>query len=139
MTATHTPTPWEPAEMNYNRSTTMKTLALAILVTLCAVAHADELVINQDGVETLYEGTIQHLETDGLAGEVRFITTGRPSVGSFSSQPPETSAPWHVIIAPRVAKQTGPGSYGSEWFGDCYGVTAYTSDHGARVVLTCSP
>ena len=112
------------------------TFLAAVLVAACASAHADELVINQDGVETLYEGTIQHLETDGLAGEIRIVTTGAPSVGSNFLQPP-TVGPWHVIIAPRVAKQAG--FYGREWFGDCYGTTAYTAEHGARVTLTCAP
>lgn len=105
-----------------------KILLAAILAGGLGTAKADDLTVTMNGLQTYYEGTLFHLETNGMAGEVILDSTAAPSISEDDDQGPAETGIWHVIVRP----QKGPAK---ELMLNCAGTSAYTSDHGARVSL----
>jgi hypothetical protein len=111
----------------------MKSIHLLGAVAIaCAFssAKADDLVITANGLQAYYSGTLQHVETQGLSGEV-VMTADFP--GSFSEDgdpgPTQTGA-WHVVVIQ-------PDGSRFDTVMDCDATTAYTTS-GGRVSMNCA-
>lgn len=105
------------------------------VVVLVRCANADDLVVMYQGTQTYYAGTITHVETDGLSGEVIFQTTQPPMTNANDDPLPTVTGQWHVRVTPKLATQLGAGD---EFIGTCYGTTAVQPNHGGRVALICT-
>lgn len=104
--------------------------AIAIACAMLpAVAMADDLVINLNGEQTYWHGTVAQSEVDGLAGRVVLLDASRPSTSSLVEESPAMTGLWHVSVQ-------GDGKP-TEFIGHCYGNVSAAQNCGTRVVLNC--
>lgn len=108
----------------------MKSLLVALFF-LAGSACADELVVNRGGIETLYEGTLQSVDVEGVNGAVTFYATRQPSTSDNVPPSPPSLGQWSVEVI------AGKGR--TIVLGNCYPSFAYMANHGARLTLDCAP
>lgn len=105
------------------------------LLCACALAFAigsakaDDLVITANGLQTYYSGTLFHVETDGMSGEVIMDAEYPGSYAENGDPGPTDTGLWHVVVRGNAA--------GVDTVMACSVTTATTAGLG-RVSMNCA-
>jgi hypothetical protein len=109
----------------------MKSILAVLLLAACSYASAEDLFISVGGQLTYYSGTISHVETAGLMGEVILLASGPGEVSDYDEAPPTEAGLWHVVVVQ-------PNGTRLDTVMTCSATTAFAVDCGWLVTLNCA-